>query len=425
MRTIHVIEQCNRGIDTDLTPLLNGNESYIRKMPGQEDSDSYCYYIEKNEVGYSINTSYYVGIDWVTDNLAVQVRPKVEGESDYINYLSMLTEALKEPENTAHLDGLLTIDFDSKPIPLEEKDDLLSPFIVAQFLMTLKKAVRKGLKQSYYLVEENLNSKIKGKILVGKNISKNLSRGNLVNTYCQYQEYGVDSYENKLLKKALKLSSHIISTYKGGLDVSFLKKTIAHIFPYFRNVSDDCDLSKVNSFQNNPIYKDYFNALRYGILIVKRIAYGFNQDSKRIDSTPAYWIDMSKLFELYVFKELRRLYPSKGEITYHPHYYYRELDYLLNPQDGQPMVIDAKYKPRYHYSNPDIEDIRQISAYARMDGVYRSLGIDNDKLIDCLIIYANQECEEKLEARFSDIELKKVDGYSKFYKIGIKLPVRE
>ena len=40
----------------------------------------------------------------------------------------------------------------------------------------------------------------------------------------------------------------------------------------------------------------------HGILIVKRMAYGFNQDSKRIDFTPAYWIDMSKLFELYIFK---------------------------------------------------------------------------------------------------------------------------
>ena len=204
MQTIQVIEQCyGEQLNNTFTPLLEGNESYVRSMPGQEDSDAHCYCIEKCQDGYLINTSYYVGIDWVTDDVAVHVRPKVEGEADYINYLGMLTEALKEPENTYHLDGLLTIDFNSKPIPLKEKDDLLSPFIVAQFLMTLKKAVKKGLKQSYYLVEENLMSKVKGKILINKNISKNLSRNNLVNTYCQYQEYGVNSYENKLLKKAL------------------------------------------------------------------------------------------------------------------------------------------------------------------------------------------------------------------------------
>ena len=145
MRIINVIEQCNRSLGESYVPLLDYSDSYIRKMPGREESDAYCYCIEKLADGFGIKTSYFVGIDWVTDEVAVQVRPKVEGEDDYIDYLRMLTEALKEPENTEHLDGLLTIDFNAKPIPLEEKEDMLSPFIVAQFLMALKKAVRKAL----------------------------------------------------------------------------------------------------------------------------------------------------------------------------------------------------------------------------------------------------------------------------------------
>lgn len=35
------------------------------------------------------------------------------------------------------------------------------------------------------------------------------------------------------------------------------------------------------------------------------------------------------------------------------------------------MVLDAKYKPHYHYGELDIEDVRQVSAYARMGGVYK------------------------------------------------------
>ena len=425
MRIINVIEQCNRGLDSSYTSLLERKDSYVRQMPGREEPNAYCYCIDKQPEGFAIKTSYFVGIDWVSDEVAVQVRPKVEGESDYIDYLRMLTEALKEPENTEYLDGLLTIDFNAKPIPLEEKEDMLSPFIVAQFLMTLKKAVRKGLRQSYYLVSANLNSKIKGKILVGKNVCKNLSSGNRIDNYCQYQEYGLNSEENKLLKKALSLSSHILSTYRGGLDVSSLKKTIAYIYPYFRSVGDDCDILKAESFKANPIFKDYYKALEYGILILKRSAYGFNRTSKHIDSTPPYWIDMSKLFELYVYRELRRLYSIPGEVHYHMHLRWRELDYLLNPQNGTPMVIDAKYKPRYHYGEPDIEDIRQISAYARMEGVYKKLHVPEDKLIDCLIIYANQDCPASLPARFDELEMRKVAGYAKFYKYGISLPTRK
>ena len=199
----------------------------------------------------------------------------------------------------------------------------------------------------------------------------------------------------------------------------------AYIYPYFRSVGDDCDILKAESFKANPIFKDYYKALEYGILILKRSAYGFNRTSKHIDSTPPYWIDMSKLFELYVYRELRRLYFIPGEVHYHMHFRWRELDYLLNPQDGTPMVIDAKYKPRYHYGEPDIEDIRQISAYARMEGVYKKLHVPEDKLIDCLIIYANQDCPASLPARFDELEMRKVAGYAKFYKYGISLPTRK
>ena len=425
MRIINVIEQCNWSLDNTYTPLLERSDSYAHRIPGKEDTDAFCYCIDKQQDGYSIKTSYFVGVDWATDDLAVQVRPKVEGESEHIDYLRMLTEALKETDNTEHLDGLLHIDFSAKPIPLEEKEDMLSPFIVAQFLMALKKAVRKGLRMSYYLVSANLNSKIKGKILVGQNVCKNLSTGNRIDQFCKFQEYGINSEENKILKKALSLSSHILSTYRGGLDISSLKKTIAYIYPYFRGVGDDCDLSKVDSFKANPIFKDYYKALEYGILILKRSSYGFNRSSKHIDSTPPYWIDMSKLFELYVYRELRRLYPKPGEVNYHVQLRWRELDYLLSPQNGTPMVIDAKYKPRYHYSEPDIEDIRQISAYARMEGVYKKLRLPEDRIIDCLIIYANQACPSTIPDRLDNLDMPGVTGYAKFYKIGISLPVRK
>ena len=89
------------------------------------------------------------------------------------------------------------------------------------------------------------------------------------------------------------------------------------------------------------------------------------------------------------------------------------------------MVIDAKYKPRYHNGSIDIEDIRQVSAYARMEGVYKMLHLPEDKLIDCLIIYANQECEERIPGPLEQLSLIPVAGYSRFYKWGIKLPVRK
>lgn len=403
---------------------LSMQDSYRRIMPGRDDPEAFYYQINKTEEGYKVQSSYYVGIDWVNDEVAIRIRPKMDGVSGSIDYMKMLIEALQEPENINHLDGLISIDFEAKPIPLAEKEDMLSPFIVAQFLMSLKNAVTKGLKQSYYLVSDNLSSKVKGRILIGKTISKNLSAGDKISNYCQFQEYGVNSEENKILKKALAVSSEMLSLYKGGLDVAALKKTIASIYPYFRGVSDDYDLDKVRAYRPNPIFRDYYDALKYGILILKRKSFGFLRDAKYIDSTPPYWIDMSKLFELYVYRELRRIYKIPGEVQYHFRARGLELDYLLKPQDGTPMVIDAKYKPRYHYSSIEINDIRQVSAYARMDKVYDRLKIDRNRLIDCLIIYANQECDSVLPDSLNEESLTAVVGYGKLYKIGISLPQR-
>ena len=425
MRLIQIPEQKPKyAIPTELTSEL-GVEQYQRLVAGNRDEEAFFYRLTKQADGsYVGQTSYYVGVDWIDEKTALQVRPKLEDESGYIDCLKMLNEALQEPDNAEHLDGLLTVDFNAKPIPLSLSEDLLSPFLVAQFILALKKAVRKGLRQSYYMVTENLTSKVKGKIQVAANIRQNLSKKNIVDNVCRYQEYGVNSEENKILKKALKVASRILTNYRGGFDVEHLKKTIATIKPYFREVGDDYDLSRVKNYRENPIFGDYYTALKYGILILKHSAYGYNRDSSKTDSTPPYWIDMSRLFELYVFKELRRHYSAK-ELTYQFRTHWRALDYLLDPEDGRPMVIDAKYKPRYHYEDPEIDDLRQISAYARMEGVYKKLGIEEDRLIDCLIIYANQACEDQIPGPFSAIALTPVSHYRRFFKIGISLPVRQ
>ncbi len=72
------------------------------------------------------------------------------------------------------------------------------------------------------------------------------------------------------------------------------------------------------------------------------------------------------------------------------------------------MVIDAKYKPVYEDSRV-IDDIRQISGYARLEKVYQKLGLDgSNELIDCLIIYPSldEDTNFNLKIRKSlDIEI--------------------
>lgn len=136
---------------------------------------------------------------------------------------------------------------------------------------------------------------------------------------------------------------------------------------------------------------------------------------------------MSKLFGLYVFHHLRLIFTGKDEIRYHVNAHYQELDYLLKPELWlDPYVIDAKYKPNYNERGIFKDDAREVAGYARLSKVYELLGLDEDNSlpIKCLIIYPDQECEEFFTFnREKEPMFKKIPGYARFYKLGIKLPI--
>ena len=426
MLVISDIEQCNRKPLSEVYDEALAGETFYVKSPNiQVDEDNYLFKIEHLNGQYCLSTSYYMGVDWVKEGLPIQILPKIEEieQGCSVDYMKMLTEALTDPECANYLDGLLTIDFNAAPISIPETDDMLSPFIVAQFILVLKNAVRKGLRRSYYSVTENLKAKVKGRILTTMNICLNLSKGNKTDNYCNYQQYGLDSPENRLLKYALVLSSNILTQYHGGIDVRLLKQTISQISPYFREVTDGFDpLSLNHAIGTNPIFWDYNKALELGKLIIRRSAYGLKRDARGLHTTPPYWIDMSKLFELFLLRKLRLEY-SSGEIIYHKRFGRREPDYLLKPVDGAPMVIDAKYKPRYHKGSIDFQDIGQVSAYARMKGVHAELDVEPNESIACLIIYAHPDCPDGIDGRIRKGVLTNLRDYYDVSKLGIALPV--
>lgn len=425
MLPITDIEQCNRKpLPEIFDESLAGESLYVKSLGEQADVDDFLFKIELLNGRYHLSTSYYMGVDWVKEGQPIQVLPKIEGVDGPVDYMKMLTDALADPMCAKYLDGLLTIDFNAAPVAIPEADDMLSPFIVAQFILVLKNAVRKGLRRSYYFVTENLKAKVKGRILTTKNISLNLSKGDKTDNYCTYQQYGLDSQENRLLKRALVVSSSILTRYRGGMNVTPLKQTIAQISAYFREVSDDFDPAALNHpIGTNPIFRDYNRAIEFGKLIIRRSAYGLDRDAHGNHTTPPYWIDMSKLFELYLLRKLRFEY-NAGEIVYHKRFGGREPDYLLKPEEGAPMVIDAKYKPRYHDGSVDIEDVRQVSAYARMRGVHAELDVDPRETIACLIIYAHPDCPDTIGGRIRAGGFSQLRDYIDIYKLGIALPLK-
>lgn len=126
----------------------------------------------------------------------------------------MLLKVTSVRESNVEVKDLVQIDWDVEQIPIDQKDDRLTPFLIVRFLQTLKSIVRKGLKKNYYKVQENLNNRIKGKILVGQHIKQNIYKNRFTATYCKYQVFGEDHIENRFLKKVLRFVISYVENHK-------------------------------------------------------------------------------------------------------------------------------------------------------------------------------------------------------------------
>ena len=383
-----------------------------------------------NEEEVCLQAGYYVGALWlVKHHKFVYIEPKmnkkqiVEGfptqeeewaEIDYLKMLLSITAL--EPK---HTQNLIKIYWDEPLIAIEQQKDTLTPFLMVQFLLLLKRIVRKGLKKSYYTVEENLNNRIKGKIQLDKHLKQNVFKNKLTAHVCRYQEFGMDSLENRFLKKVLQFiisfkNTH--SNYFAGNDES-IREVITYCSPHFELISEELDVENLKKLTTNPFFKEYEEAIRIGKQILKRFSYNITETTQQKVAIPPFWIDMPKLFELYVYKKLQEQFGNRGEVHYHFTGDYTELDFLLNTPEYK-MVIDAKYKTVYEDSRV-IDDIRQVSAYARLERVYKALKIDDDRLIDCLIIYPSFEQNTDLNIA----NKKEIHQYRNIYKLSVSVPL--
>jgi 5-methylcytosine-specific restriction enzyme subunit McrC len=390
----------------------------------KSNKEKVCVFI--NEQTRKLNTSYYIGVDWLPKTeTCIYVEPKLNKNSNQTNYLSMLFSALKHPEISTYTEELFDIKWEQPQIEIEQLQDHLTPLLVVQFLNITKKIVKKGLKKSYYKVENNLHCRVKGKILVSKTIKHNILKNKLLNTYCGYDEFGVDNLENRLLKKALLFVQRYMPTLKIPHSKEYIDKVFNYVMPAFDFVSEEVSLYEIKHGKFNPFYKEYSDGIRLARLILKRFGYNIANTEQKIVKTPPFWIDMSKLFELYVLGLLKDKFGC--EVIYQFNGSYGNADYLLTKEQ---IVADAKYKQQYQsekisFDEYLIKDIRQLAGYARDKDVISKLGINNNTVAECLIIYPMPLLQTDNDfTQIVDLNNKQeVNGFEKFFKIGVKLPV--
>lgn len=371
-----------------------------------------------------LQPSFFIGADWLIKNeLAIYVAPKVDVNNQQIDYLQILYSCLSRPDIAKYTDQLYEIKIDQNYIEIQQEQDLLTPLLIMQFLQLLKEIVKKGLKKSYYSVERNLNGRIKGKVKVAQNIKRNLINNKKTSTICQYDVFGYDTIENRMLKHTLKFIQRYLA--QTSTLSQYTQPLVNYCQPAFVTVSDDVDLNQLKSIKHNAFYKEYKEAIRIAKLIIKR--FGYNTRNAKAQPTgktsvPPFWIDMSKLFEFYILGLLKDRYGNK--LIFQAQGTYGQPDFLLVDETNK-LILDAKYRPRYQNEKYHIEDVRQLSGYARDTKLLSKLGYiseaeQDSAVVGCVLLYTDQKAETTLPF---DLTLNKVDGFTRFYKVPVAMPI--
>ena len=371
---------------------------------------------------YNWTASYYIGTTWlVPDELAVLVTPKMPD----IDFVQMFLAALKvdTQKESDYFSQCYGIQFDKPQIETNEELNQLTPLLVLHFISLLERLVKCGLKKDYILHEENFKSKVKGRILLSKHLKTNIFQQRSDRVYCQYQEYTDDIPENRLLKKAILFSECILDrceSLKKQKSYREIQSRFNHLKAAFNHISDDIEPYQVQKLSSNKLFKGYKEAMKVAKMILRRFDYSIREASSEQHATPPFWIDMARLYEMWVLGRLHD--SSKNPIFFQESGSYKRqvADFVIKEEN---LILDAKYKPKYVEDWVDIDDIRELSGYARDNRLLPNLPEDYSPR--CIILYPGDSDELKPE---SDIlfeqQGQKIPYYRNFYKISVPLPVK-
>ena len=366
-------------------------------------------------------SSYYIGLSEINGQ-HIEVLPKLEN----LDFMSLFSFALLYQPSSEYFSSCYDINWENEIFASTELYNILTPLLVMQYLNILDKLVGKGLKRDYITIEDNLHSKIRGKLRPISNWRKNELKKKEDYFYCQYQVFSANIPVNRLLKKALDISllllGNVRSRSSNMTGLAFLSSKMK-LIEAFRDIDSNIRLESVRNYKFDKLNMYYSEAIKLANCIIR------HQDNALTDGSgkkkvPLFWIDMSRLYEVYVLGILQTHYPDKILFQVKGSYG-TQCDYL---HIGEGIVLDAKYKLWYSSYNGRrshvdsmIADIREISAYAR-DEHFLSLMKNDVSTPICIIIHPDEETTNIGTVLSDSVKNNKVEGYKDFYRLSIDLP---
>ena len=321
--------------------------------------------------------------------------------------------------------------FFENEMPLKVEDgisDENSIITVTVFLTLLRLLCKRPLMGRMLKDDQNLTGKVKGKIVIEKNIRTNTLHGRNDRFYCRFLHFTEDIFENQILKAALNKAKRFIIEYfrEYSKDNNTYSSMISYCSKALRNISDvACTGSACRGLKLSGCYAYYKPVIAMAKMVLDDISIEANGEVNISGYVVPYAISMEKLFEVYVRAYLKKNGFLSYKCTYEHGIRLEKYDAktdvfcdeeeLLNPgkyisgsikpdlvlvdQDsGETVVIDVKYKD--YTSGNSRNDRLQLLAYSMMFNA-NSIGI----------ILPAQSSEEIFDARRLNSQEKRIVKY--------------
>ncbi|EHZ7121171.1 McrC family protein [Vibrio vulnificus] len=331
-------------------------------LSANESETSKCLGLTKRYGHELIQVKNYVGVLFTPTGEHIEVLPKTgrkatDRETAISESRQMLLMMLQ------HLGSFRYVASDQASIA-SKKMPLLEVFI-KQFLQSVNRLVKRGLKSDYVTQVDNLNYQ-KGKLLVGQQLRRNLI--NQHKFYVEYDEYLINRPANRLIATALnKLVAYTRSPSNQRL-LRELQFAFADV-PLSKSVRQDLSALKLDRSM-----LDYHVPIAWAKLILE----GFSPLSMKGESSAlSLMFPMEAVFESYVASVLRSSLPENVALTTQARSKYLvkhngraqfqlKPDLLITKPDKSLIVLDTKWKlldiEAYHYGLSQA-DLYQMFAY--------------------------------------------------------------
>lgn len=307
---------------------------------------------------YRVTPSHFVGSVRLAQ-LSVIIRPKIELDRLFF----LLGYARK-------------LEFDRESAVELQVQPYLTEAFIRVFLDEVRRALRRGALMSYVTVNESANT-LRGRMRVADQLRRRYAFPLPIEV--TYDDHTVDIAENQILRAALRRASHL------RLADTVLRRRVATALGALEGVSDVAfSLRTIPEVRLTRLNHHYAGALALARAVIASTSVELDHGTTR---TPAFVVDMDKVFEDFLSRSLGAALSSTG-------YRWRQgtarhLDVAgrvtikpdLSLWKGRRCVFvgDAKYK---RTSQGENSDLYQMLAYCK------ALGLNSG-----LLVYATTEAD--------------------------------